>query len=147
MVVGGPNLQEEFQLQLPPIANLYDVKRLLIAAGVSWGPLLPRDGGPADIAEDQTMEAARMLFLGMPLKEDVPLMEQGVCDGSKLRLLRARNPRQRLRNRGSSEGTWNAPRGLLMNPGTMTWTAYQDVDHELVGSAVYAKSEKLRTDF
>merc|ERR1712100_535771 len=84
---------------------------------------MPRDGGPNDSPEGQDMEGARLLFRGMPLRPDLSLQEQGVVDGSELRLIRSRNAFQRgahdLRARGGNDSS--APRGLLMNPGLPAW--------------------------
>lgn len=100
-----------------------DIKRQLAEAGLSWGTLMPRDGGPLDPPEGQSLEGARLLFRGMPLKADLSLQAQGVADGCELRLLRARTSFQRgaheLRVRGGGELA--APRGLLMNPGLPPW--------------------------
>jgi len=100
-----------------------DIKRRLVEAGLSWGPLMPRDGGSGNPPEGQSLDGARLLFRGMPLKLDVPLQAQGVSDGSELRLLRSRVAFQRrgheLRSR-SAHGP-STPRGLLMIPGMPPW--------------------------
>merc|ERR1740130_148815 len=106
-----------------------DVKRRLVEAGLSWGPLMPRHGVPLDPPEGQDLDDARLLFRGMPLKCDVSLQEQGVVDGSELRMLRSRSSLQRgadqsgtqqLSARGGNHLS-GAPRGLLMNPGLPAW--------------------------
>merc|ERR1719491_650769 len=118
MVMNG-NRPETINLLVHGPVFVADIKRQLAEAGLSWGPLMPRDGGPLDPPEGQALEGARLLFRGMPLKTDLSLQAQGAGDGSELRLLRARTTFQRgaheLRLRGGSDP--GAPRGLLMNPG------------------------------
>lgn len=122
MVMNG-NRPETINLLVHGPVFVADIKRQLAEAGLSWGPLMPRDGGPLDPPEGQALEGARLLFRGMPLKTDLSLQAQGAGDGSELRLLRARTTFQRgaheLRLRGGSDP--GAPRGLLMNPGMPAW--------------------------
>jgi len=104
-----------------------EVERRLAEAGAAWG------GPPGQKYVGSNNEPARLLFGGVPLASDVPLQEQGVEDGSVLRLLPAlggsstRQPELRSHGSGGdwhkgSPGLGSTPRGLLMNPGSRTWT-------------------------
>lgn len=101
-------------------ASVADVKAKLAEAGLFWGPLIPRAGGPHDEHDIHDVDGARLLFRGMPLRSDRSLQSQGVADGSEVRLLRPRCVPQHLRSRTGHEP--RAPRGLLMNPGSPPWS-------------------------
>jgi len=64
-----------------------------------------------------SIEDARLLFRGAPLKADAPLQTLGVDDGSVLRLLPPLFRAHVHENHGMT-----APRGLLMT-GTQPWPA------------------------
>mmetsp|Transcript_39098 Transcript_39098/g.110627 ORF Transcript_39098/g.110627 Transcript_39098/m.110627 type:complete len:287 (-) Transcript_39098:107-967(-) len=73
-------------------ATAADVRDKLAQMGLDWGPLAGRCWGEIDELGRQSgnvgIERSRLLHLGMTLKWDVSLKEQGVVDGSELKLHR-----------------------------------------------------------
>eukprot|EP00445_Apocalathium_hangoei_P066163 CAMPEP_0204121242 /NCGR_PEP_ID=MMETSP0361-20130328/8091_1 /ASSEMBLY_ACC=CAM_ASM_000343 /TAXON_ID=268821 /ORGANISM="Scrippsiella Hangoei, Strain SHTV-5" /LENGTH=273 /DNA_ID=CAMNT_0051072517 /DNA_START=1 /DNA_END=822 /DNA_ORIENTATION=+ len=109
------------QLTLPSRATAADVFRRLQEEGVRWAPPRPHPLEVALMLEECRLDerSCRFLFKGMPLKLDMAVMEQGVFEGSELKLIKSRVHPERLRCRSGHEP--GAPRGLLLNPGAAPW--------------------------
>lgn len=65
-----------------------DVREQLARTRHDWGPLAPPCWGAISELHNVGVERCRLLYKGMPLKLEVPLKEQGIVDGSVLRVLR-----------------------------------------------------------
>lgn len=65
-----------------------DIREQLVRTRHDWGPLAPPCWGAIHEAHNVGIERCRMLHKGMPLKLKASLKDQGVVDGSVLRVLR-----------------------------------------------------------
>lgn len=120
-VLKGAHWADQLWLSLSPDACVAEVEQLLMQGGVRFEPARPHDWAQAHEHEDcQLGEGlSRLLLGGARLRRDVPLKEQGVTDGTELKLFRAKGFPERLRSREGHEP--RAPRGLLMTPGAAPW--------------------------
>jgi hypothetical protein len=101
--VSGAASGDSVALQIDGTQYAADVKRKLVENGVYW----PSTGSP-EAADDAD---SRLLFRGVPLKHDVALKAQGVCDGCELRLLLMRSKLKPLRTNGGVDSKAAALRG------------------------------------
>lgn len=120
-VLRGSQWVDAVRLRLPPGSGPAEVWRLLVEQGIRWEPARPHGWDVAEELEDCRLNdgGSRLLFKGMPLKQGIALTDQGVFEGSELRLLRTKGYPERLRSRSGHEQ--GAARGLLMNPGAPPW--------------------------
>jgi len=95
---------EKVDVEVMSSASVADVKKLLAEAGVGWAG---NERGP-----DSSLAEGNLLVRGALLKPELTLQEQGVVDGSQLRLLKSRISGQlRCQSLHAPAG----PRGILMN--------------------------------
>mmetsp|Transcript_46420 Transcript_46420/g.110599 ORF Transcript_46420/g.110599 Transcript_46420/m.110599 type:complete len:414 (+) Transcript_46420:112-1353(+) len=110
--------RKSVSLRLPSRAHLADVRRFLREAGHDWGPLMPRDGGPHDESGDAGLREGRFMHHGIQLAENLPLVRQGVVDGSAILLLRAALAPSGVRRGG---GASSPPRRPMADLRTAGW--------------------------
>lgn len=114
-VLPGGRHVNHVDMQLAGTAGTAEVKRKLVEAGVTWALFTPKE-----CPDSQGVEEARLLLRGLVLKPGSSLWEQGVRDGSELRLLQSHvsHASPKLRPVAHVSAT---PRGMLMT-GSRCWS-------------------------